>query len=151
MKTLDWSVETLGPEYNSSAWALYSFIETDYLYFYYFLMQVNKLIEENKKELDYLLNEMNLSEYRGQLEKWSAEITACGKRMYTYFPIRTHGIPREAVSSASFSRVRQASGLINVKHLLSIFPSTKSFMPNNMNIQSNVSLYFVQSNLLLRY
>jgi hypothetical protein len=65
MKTLDWSVETLGPEYNSSAWALYSFIETDYLYFYYFLMQVNKLIEENKKELDYLLNEMNLSEYRG--------------------------------------------------------------------------------------
>ncbi|XP_028415148.1 uncharacterized protein LOC114538193 [Dendronephthya gigantea] len=41
---------------------------------------VKKLIEENKKELDELVNELNLSAYREEFGNWAAEITACGKR-----------------------------------------------------------------------
>lgn len=43
--------------------------------------QIKKLIEENTKELDELVNELNLAECREEFGNWAAEITACGKRM----------------------------------------------------------------------
>jgi hypothetical protein len=44
------------------------------------LWQIKKLIEENTKELDELVNELNLSACREEFGNWATEITACGKR-----------------------------------------------------------------------
>ena len=49
--------------------------------YFYFLSQIKNLIEENNKELDELVNELNLSACREEFGNWAAEITACGKRM----------------------------------------------------------------------
>jgi hypothetical protein len=46
-----------------------------------FSWQIKNLIDENTKELDEMVNELNLSACREQFENWAAEITACGKRM----------------------------------------------------------------------
>ena len=49
--------------------------------YFYFLSQIKNLIEENNKELDELVNELNLSACREEFGNWAVEITACGKRM----------------------------------------------------------------------
>ena len=49
--------------------------------FFYFLSQIKNLIEENNKELDELVNELNLSACREEFGNWAAEITAGGKLM----------------------------------------------------------------------
>ena len=49
--------------------------------YFYLLFQIKNLIEENNKELDELVNELNLSTCREEFGNWAAEITACGKRM----------------------------------------------------------------------
>ena len=49
-----------------------------FIFAIYFLSQIKNLIKENNRELDELVNELNLSTCREEFGNWAAEITACG-------------------------------------------------------------------------